>query len=323
MSLLEQMASFDNLLRAFNVCARGKRRSRGYQEMSFGTAERLLAIRAALLGQSFEWSGYRQFEVRDPKKRIISAAPFPDRVIHTALCRVIEPMIDGAMADSVYACRQKRGNRYAVIDLIMELRRLGKPRFVMKLDIKHYFDSIVHEVLLAQLREVLPDWSLDGLLTKLLQSHADYANRRVGLPIGNLSSQLFANFYLTPVDRLILKANHDGFYFRYMDDFVIGGPCKSKILDIADQVIAHVREHLGLDIPIEKRVPLGSDPVPFLGFLVDCESYRPLARNGRRHGKTLKRLKKRNARESRMEMSRLSYAAWMNLEPHLSTRLGR
>jgi hypothetical protein len=194
LNLLEQVADFQNLLCSLRLCARGKRQSRGFQEMQFRTGELLLEIRRALLGEYFSWGNYRQFEIRDPKKRLISAAPFRDRVVHTAICRVIEPGIDSLLAPAVYECRQGRGNRNAVIDLIAVLRRFGRDRFVMKLDVQRYFESVVHEVLFSKLSEKLPDRSLDGLLTKLLASHPDYGPKGVGLPIGKSHVTVICKF---------------------------------------------------------------------------------------------------------------------------------
>jgi hypothetical protein len=126
---------------------------------------------------------------------------------------------------------------------------------------------------------------------------------------------------LASADALVLKENPDGFYFRYMDDFIIGSRSKSKTLDTCDQLIAHLQNHLRLDIPISKRVPLANDPVPFLGFLVDHLSYQPLSRNGRRRLKSIKRLATQGAPDSRLAITEISFRAWANLEPHLSRRM--
>lgn len=320
MTLLERVADFQNLMLSLRLCGRGKRQSRGYQELRFRTGEQLIEIRSALLNGTFIWGPYRQFEIRDPKKRLISAAPFGDRVVHTAICQIIEPILDPLLQGAVYACRKSKGNRNAVIDLLLCLRRFGPGRFVMKLDIERYFESIRHDVLFAKLSEQWPDESLNPLIWSLLRSHPEYGPRGVGLPIGNLSSQLFANFYLASIDELISQDNKDGFYFRYMDDFVIGGPRKSKILDIADAAIERLGTELGLSVPISKRVPLGNSPVPFLGYLLDHANHRPLSRNQRRHHKSVERLVLAGEPESRLEKTRISYRAWAELEPHLSRR---
>ena len=317
MSLLEQVASYVNLDLAFRSCARGKRRSEGYEKLLYGWPEAIGRIHHSLLKNTYRFSPYRQFVVHDPKARTVSAPSFQDRVVHTAICQVIEPMIDKTLAQSVYACRKGMGSRFAVIDLISSLRKIGHHRFVTKLDVEAYFDSINHKILKAKLSSVLPDRSLDSLIERVLTSFT--AQR--GLPIGSLASQLFANFYLSTADEVILKGlGPSDFYFRYMDDFVIGTTSKAKTTAIADDVVKHVTKELRLTIPFHKRHPLGADPVPFLGFVVSHDTHRILARNRRRHRKQMRRLK--SARASTRAEVQQSFAAWQNLEPHLSLRLG-
>lgn len=316
MNLLGQVASLGNLDLAFRSCARGKRRSEGYEKLLYSWPDAIGRLRRKLLGGAYRFSTYRQFVVHDPKARTVSAPSFQDRVIHTAICQIIEPIVDKTLSRSVYACRKGKGNRFAVIDLIAALKSMGHRRFVTKLDVEAYFDSINHHVLKGKLRAVLPDSSLDGLFECLLSSFAD----KQGLPIGSLTSQLFANFYLGSADEVILQAlGPEGFYFRYMDDFVIGTRSKIKTRAVVDSVLEHVAQELRLAIPFHKRHPLGADPVPFLGFVVNHDGYRILTRNQRRHRKQIRRLK--NARPSTREEVMQSFAAWQNLEPHLTARL--
>ena len=232
-ALLNKVAEFDNLVRAFHECSRFKRSSRGYQEALFGIGERLKLIENELKSGTFKWKGYRSFYVHDPKKRLIMCAPFMDRVVHHAIHRLVEPMIDPLMSDSVFACRKKRGNRRAAVALWKVLEKFGPDRFTMKLDVSNYFQSINHNILLNQFLSCLPDPSIDKLLFNLLKSQPEFSKLGTGIPIGNLTSQLFANFYLITADRLATKALgldyywqqkkieiSDVFYIRYMDDLV-------------------------------------------------------------------------------------------------------
>jgi hypothetical protein len=312
--LLEQISAFENLVRAFAECARGKRASVGYQRAMFAHGERLLTLQNKLRLGTYVWQPYREIIVKDPKKRLVMAAPFMDRVVHTAIHRVIEPIFETHLLPSVYACRRGRGNRLAAQHLLAVLQRIGPKRFVVKLDVRRYFDSIAHKLLLEKVCAILPDRSLDLLFDSLLRSHPLYANRGYGIPIGNLSSQLFANFYLTEADAIATAGlGDDGFYFRYMDDMVLGGPDKQRVLDVADQVVGFVTNQLRLTIPFTKRMPLGNAPVPFLGYLLDHTGYRILARNGRRHSNRINRLKKLGARPSQLALRELSFAAFARL----------
>ena len=322
MPLFDEVAKFENLERAFRCCARGKRKSLGYQKMLAELGDKLTQLRAELLSNRFQWSGYRKFLVHDPKARVISAPPFRDRVVHTAICQQIEPVLDAQLSNSVYACRKGKGNRYAVIELIYKLKCLGPERFVVKLDVERYFDSIDHHVLLDRVFSHLPDPSLEPLLTSLVQSFSSPLGTSKGVPIGSLSSQLFANFYLASADQLILQSlNEDELYLRYMDDLVIATRSKKRALDLAERVCRHMEVDLLLQIPFHKRVALASDPIPFLGFYVDENGHRILSRNERRHQKRLRRMNKRGKRESQVAQTELSFNAFKNLEPHLSERI--
>lgn len=313
MNLLEKISEFDNLSAAFLECSRGKKRSTGYQRAMFAHGEKLLFIRKKLLSGTYMWNIYREIIVKDPKTRLIMAAPFLDRVVHTAIHRVIGPLVERRLSSSVYACRVGMGNRYAAIALLNEIKRLGERRFVVKLDVRKYFDSINHKVLMDKLSAVLPDESTNALLWSLLLSQPMYAQRGFGLPIGNLTSQLFANFYLAEVDKIAATNVEDGFYFRYMDDMVIGGRSKGKILDIADAMVNHAMADLKLNIPFNKRMPIGDAPVPFLGYVLDHTGYRVLTRNIRRHRKRIQRLEKSNARPSEIEIRNMSFGAFARL----------
>lgn len=321
MRLLSQVADYENLCGAFKVCARGKRGSGGYQKFLCNYADELVSIKKRLVSGDFRWSKYRNFTVHDPKARVISAPEFRDRVVHTAICRFLEPILEKKLSNAVYACRRGYGNRNAVIELCAGLGTFGEQRFVIKLDVEKYFDSIDQELLLTKITETLPDDSLVPLLRSLISSYHSHIGLGKGLPIGALTSQIFANFYLSDADKVAQSAMPDGLYLRYMDDLVLCNRTRESAWLAANEVREFVRIKLLLNIPFEKVVPLGGDPVPFLGFVVDHNGYRILARNKRRHRKKLKRLEKRGARESETQQVRTSFLAWQTLDPHLSARL--
>lgn len=312
-TLLEQVAGFENLVTAFRRCSRGKRGSVGYQRAMFDLGENLLAIRGRLLDGRYVWGGYREFLVRDPKLRCIMAAPFMDRVVHTAIHQVIEPVLDPLLPEATYACRIGKGNRLAASDLLRILRKYGARRFVVKLDVAKYFDSVRHEVLLEKLRGVLPDGTLEGLLLSLLRSSPQHAAVGRGIPIGNLTSQAFANFYLVSADHVAISHLDGGIYLRYMDDMVLGGRKKAVVLDAAQAVVEHADRELHLSIPYFKRMPLGNAPVPFLGYVLDHTGYRVLSRNKRRFSKRMKRLERMGARPSRLAQAELSFKSFVKL----------
>lgn len=334
-NLLEKVSSFENLEHAFKECSRRKRNCNGYLNMLQLNGERLLSLKENLLQNKYEWGNYREFWVCDPKKRLVMAAPFVDRVVHHAIHRIIEPILDKNLSDSVFACRHGRGNRSAVQILFRKLNQIPKQtRYVLKLDIRQYFPSINHKILTHQLLHQMPDQSLKKLLEDLLKSHPKFSQLGVGIPIGNLTSQLFANLYISELDRIACEGlgspffwnemsdlNPTSFYIRYMDDLVFVSDNKKKVCSTAANVISYAKEVLKLDIPVYKRIHLGNAGVPFLGFLLDktCE---PLSRNKRRIRRKIKRLHSKligpnsnnKIKISDLEMVVQSYKAWSTIE---------
>lgn len=314
-SLLRKVAHFENLETAYRRCARGKRRTSGFRQSVFNLGKTLMKLEKSLLDGSFQWHGYREFYVHDPKRRLVMAAPFLDRVVHHALHLHLEPFLDAHLSDAVFACRRERGNRLAVLELMKYLHEIGPDRFTIKLDVEKFYESINLRILFRKVIDALPDSSLEPLLWSLFQSHDEYAQRGHGIPIGNLTSQLFANFYLASADHEALVRLKKGRLFRYMDDFVLVGPDKSEVMRASSAVVEHVEKELNVHIPFHKRVPLGNAPIPFLGFVVDHQGYRILTRNRRRFAKKLKRLRRAEARDSEIARVNLSFQAWQNLIP--------
>lgn len=311
MTLLDDVASIANLSEALAHCRKGKRRSQGYQKFLLHMPEALFNIRDQLLSQTYKWRAYRSFFVCDPKRREVLAACFRDRIVHQALCQKIAPLIEQVMLPSSFACRKGKGNRRAVLELLGKLRDFGPKRTVIKLDVKHYFASINHDILLSMLNKLLPDTSLEIILRSLLNSHPEYGAQGKGIPIGNVTSQHFANLYLAPVDRFAAPPSPI-YYVRYMDDMVVMGANASLVYDCVHGILEMIGK-LKLEIPFHKRVPLGHDPIPFLGFVVDHLGYRPLARNKRRVRRKLKRMSQRGVRLSQQAVVETSYSAWCDL----------
>lgn len=324
MKLIERIGTYDNLYHAFRDCSRGKRRKDGFRHYLPKHSENLKSLELEInKSQNYRWSGYREFWVHDPKKRLVMAAPFKDRIVHTAIYRVIEPIVDKTLGARTYACRRGMGNKRAAQRLSKQLQLMGKERYCIKLDAKKYFQSIDHKKLLTKLLAKLPDNSVENILSSLIVSHPAYAKMQKGIPIGNLTSQLFANFYLSEVDQLAcqeLQINfkedelepHAG-YLRYMDDMVILSDKKEKCIQVANQLVEYAEGQLDISIPNYKYMVLAHDPVPFLGYVHDENGYRILRRNERRYVKKLKRMTAQGRSLSQKAMVIQSFEAWRNL----------
>jgi RNA-directed DNA polymerase len=328
LNLLGQVATFENLMLAYKSCRKGKKETVGDQKFFTNYPERLLEIQEQILNGTYEWGQYREFYVIDPIKRLIMAAPFKDRIVHHAIHLIIAPFVEQDLTDAVCACRIGKGNRYAVLLLAQYLKESINmtTRYAIKLDVKQYFPSIDHQILFKELLSVLPDISLAPLLWSVIVSHKKYAEAGAGIPIGNLTSQLFANFYLSAVDKVICdslglkykseaesKAKSSSFFIRYMDDFLIISDEKALTCKTSKAAILHSHAR-GLDIPIYKRMHLSSDPIPFLGYLVSCDGITPLARNKRKIKRKLRLLEKIDVRDSYKAMVKNSYDNWSSLK---------
>jgi hypothetical protein len=309
--LIEQIASLQNLTKAMRHCRRGKRKSRAYDRLLVHWPERLLNIRDQILSGTYPWQAYHEMKVFDPKPRDILVAPFQDRITHQAICQIIGPLIDAQIPKNSFACRKEMGNQHAVLALARHIQKLGAKRYTVKLDIRRYFESIDHKMLLSMLSAFINDKALLSLLHGLISSHPPHAAKGAGIPIGNVTSQHFANLYLSPLDRLA-QTHANIFYIRYMDDMLICDTEKNEVLQLCHKLI-DIATKLKLKIPREKTVFLSNDAIPFLGFVIDEIDIRPLKRNLRRFDRQIRRLEKKAARPSTIAEKKTSFSAWLKI----------
>jgi RNA-directed DNA polymerase len=217
---LEQIAAPANLEAALWAAARGKRARADVAAFLQHAPDALARVRAALLAGRLPVGHSRRFAIRDPKPRVIHAAPFPDRVAHHALIHLLEPRLEQALVPTSFACRPGKGTLAA----LEHARRMAQRwPWYLKLDVLHYFPSVPHDRLLALLARRFKGSVLD-LIAWLLERHHDGPGR--GLPIGALTSQHFANQYLGEADRFALAQPGCAAHLRYMDDIVLW--CRSR-----------------------------------------------------------------------------------------------
>lgn len=229
----------------------------------------LFSLQRALLGQTYRADGYRQFFVYDPKKRLISAAPYPDRVVQHALCNIIEPIFDRTFIHDNYACRKDKGSLKAV-DQFTAFSR--KNAYVLKCDIRRYFASIDHETLYEMIKKRIKDPSTLLLIKQIIDSAAD-----PGIPIGNLTSQIFANLYLNELDHFVKEEIKCRYYIRYMDDLVVFDNNKNKLNNIKGAIEGRLKR-LKLELhPKKCQIYPVKSGVPFLGYKVQ-PTYRLVVR---------------------------------------------
>jgi RNA-directed DNA polymerase len=279
---LEQVAAWDNLLLAWRKAAGGKRGSRGAAAFEHQVADRLLALQAELSDGAWRPGGYVHFEIREPKRRRISAAPFADRVVHHALCNRIEPLFERRFIPDSYANRPGRGTHRAVERLQAFARQY---RYVLRLDIVKHFPSIDHAVLLDILAGVLDDPRVLDLAARIIASgegvlDQEYrmvwfpgddllaAGRPRGLPIGNLTSQFWSNCYLHPLDLFVKRELGCRAYLRYVDDMALFADSKSQLWAWKRAIVERLADlRLTVHAGSAQAAPVTSS-IPWLGFVV-------------------------------------------------------
>lgn len=316
--LYPQIASFENLLLAFKAARKGKRARADIAEFEFDLEENLLVLQKELTEETYRPGTYKNFTIRDPKERLISAAPFRDRVVHHALCRVIEPLFDRRFIPDSFACRKGKGT-HAAIERAQFFS--GKYPYVLKCDIEHFFPRMDHAVLKHQFQHVLADRQTLRLCHLILESGAQVHKavepayfagddlfsviRPRGLPIGNLTSQFWANIFLNPLDHFIKRELKCPAYVRYVDDLLLFSNDKNDLHHWRLAVIQFLAaQRLTLHENEAQVFPVQTG-IPFLGWRVYPDHLRLKRRNGvafqRRYAALRRKLQNRSITRDRFE----------------------
>lgn len=217
-NLWPRVIGLENLLAAARRAARGKRGQAGVARFLADREPLCLALQRDLETGTYRPGEPTTFTILDPKERLISAAPFRDRVLHHALMAVLEPVFERRMVFESFACRKRKGTHAALAHARGLVRRFG---WLLKLDVAKCFDSLDHEVVLGAVARVVKDRRVLAVLETIVRSSGGAApdGGRVGLPIGNLTSQWLANLVLDGLDHHVKEVLRVPGYVRYMDDF--------------------------------------------------------------------------------------------------------
>lgn len=300
--LFDKIISFENLLLAAQKASQGKRKKRNVMRFNYALEDNLFQIQNELITKTYQPGAYHAFRIFDPKPRLISAADYRDRVVHHALCNVIEPIFNKGFIFDSYANRKDKGT-HAGIRRAQKFLRAN--RYVFKCDIKKYFPSIDLELLKQEIRCKIADsetlWLIDTIIDGSNEQEFVYdffpgddlftsLERRKGLPLGNLTSQFFANLFLSRFDHFVKEQLKVRFYARYVDDLLFADNDIRFLKGLIDPVQDYLNG-LRLKLHPKKCHILRSDRgVPFLGQVVYPE-YRLLKKqNVRRFCQRLKRL---------------------------------
>ncbi|MBX2929302.1 MAG: hypothetical protein KF852_15820 [Saprospiraceae bacterium] len=259
-NLILLIADPNNLRLASWKAAKGKRYASSVLAFQENLDENLLTLRTQILGACVEVGNYRYFKVYEPKERQICASAFREQVLHHALMNVCHPYFDRAQIFGSYASRKGKGT-YAALERAKSFTK--KHEWFLKLDVRKFFESLHHDVMKRQLARLFKEENLLLIFAQIIDSYEAHTDR--GVPIGNLTSQYFANHYLAELDHFIKEKLGIKAYVRYMDDMVLWHKDKAVLKAALKSIQAFLESRLccTLKPPVLNRCKHG---LPFLGY---------------------------------------------------------
>lgn len=282
-NLFEKVITFENLLDAAYKAQKGKRHQGNVAGFNLQLESELLQLQRELQNKTYTPGTYRAFKIYDPKERLISAAPYRDRVVHHALCNITTPIFEKAFIFDSYANRKGKGT-HAAIKRYQYFAKHNK--YALKCDIKKFFPSIDLEILKTIFRKKIKCkdtlWLMDLIVdsSNPQEEHIAYfegddlftpQNRRRGLPIGNLTSQWWGNIYMNGLDHFVKETLQVKGYVRYVDDFVLFGDSKQELHQQKKAIVDFLSDYRLVLHPNKTQIHQVKNGVPFLGFRVYAE----------------------------------------------------
>ncbi|HAD13054.1 MAG TPA: RNA-dependent DNA polymerase [Saprospirales bacterium] len=276
--LYHKITSWDNLLMAAKNATRGRQFNAPVAGFNFRLERELLKLQQELEDMSYQPGPYTTFRIHDPKARMISAAPFRDRVVHHALCNVIEPVFEKTFIFDSFANRKGKGAQRAIERYQYYAR---KYQYVLKCDVRKFFPSLDHSILKAAFRWkiqcpetlwlsdlILDNSNLQESVTDVLRPLGLPDHDRRGLPIGNLTSQFWANVYMNRFDHFVKETLQVPGYIRYVDDFVLFSKDKVQLAHLLEEIKAYLATLRLVLHPTKTHIHHTKSGVPFLGYRV-------------------------------------------------------
>lgn len=288
----EKIASVNNLLEAWREFIRGKRKKRDAQEFQLHLMDNIFSLHNDLINHTYHHGGYQAFNISDPKPRNIHKASVRDRLVHHAIYRILYPFFDKIFIADSYSCRLNKGTHRAINRLGEFYYKVSQNNtgtcWVLKCDIRKFFASINHKILIEILAQYIPDKEILQLLEKVISSFCS-VRPDVGLPLGNLTSQLLVNIYMDKFDQFLKHKLKAKYYIRYADDFVILSDSHDWLINMIPPVRNFLNERLKLELHPDKIfIKTMATGVDFLGW-VNFPDHRVLRTTTRR--RMAKRLK--------------------------------
>lgn len=267
----EHIISVENLLVAWKEFLNGKHSRKDVQIFENNLMSNVLALHKDLADKIYKHSPYQAFNISDPKPRNIHKAAVRDRLLHHAIYRVLYPFFDRIFVYDSYSCRLKKGTHKAIDRFrefaYIESKNSTRTCWVLKCDIKKFFASIDHAILLVILKKRIHNEDTIQLLETITESfHSEKVGK--GLPLGNLTSQLLVNIYMNEFDQFVKHKLKVKYYIRYADDFVFLSSNREQLTHISHGVNMFLRERLKLELhPDKVFIKTFSSGIDFLGWV--------------------------------------------------------
>jgi len=262
----DDIISTENLLEAWREFKRGKRKRVDVQEFEHHLMDNIHTLHEELVSKRYIHGTYEHFVVNDPKRRDIHKATVRDRLLHHALYRILYPYFDTKFIHDSYSCRNHKGTHRALGRFEYFTRRVScnytKQCFVLKCDIRKFFASIDHEILLTILRKYIDNEDILWLLSRIITSFEK------GLPLGNLTSQLLVNIYMHEFDHYVKHDLRVQCYIRYADDFVFVSGDREYLENILQKCDSFFKDTLALSLhPNKVSITTIYSGIDFLGWV--------------------------------------------------------
>ena len=275
-NLFNKLITPENLFFAWEEFRRDKKKKADVLIFEKNLEREIFSLHRELKSHTYSHSGYTEFYISDPKRRHIHKATVRDRVLHHAIMITLYPLYDKTFIHNSFSCRIGKGTHKGVEALQSMLYKASKNNtrnvYILKCDIEKFFDSIHHDILLSILLLRIKDRELIDLLTKVIESFISDRSTlfdRCGVPIGNLTSQLFANVYMDVFDQFMKHELKVKYYARYTDDFVIVSESKEYLINLLPQIQSFLKERLRLNIhPKKITLTKSGCGIDYLGYVL-------------------------------------------------------
>lgn len=268
----DNIISVENLLQSWREFLNGKRNRKDVADFSLELMDEILKLHEDLAHKVYHHGTYQAFKINDPKPRDIHKAKVRDRLIHHAIYRILYPLFDKRFIFDSYSCRKKKGTHRAMKRFTQFGRKISrnntKTVWVLKCDIQKFFANIDHNVLSRILAQHINDAGALWLLEEVIGSFRVNSYRQVGLPLGNLTSQLLINIYMNEFDQFAKRTLKAKYYIRYADDFVFLHESKQVLIEMIPRIEDFLKDKLKLTLnPHKVYIRTLNSGIDFLGWV--------------------------------------------------------